>query len=152
MQYKTQRPNTIIMFVVLSFSVLSIIFINIPRPLSGPIRSIDRITSTNWNSDVPLCDDANNDPQSDLILDFETCQICKSKKAFSMGMMFYMYEGAENGKCNFSYYNEVENPNWDGALTTKCSVPTSIGVLTAMDKRLNTGYDLAEIETYCSKK
>ncbi len=53
----------------------------------------------------------------------------------------------DDGSCWVDYGGEVENPNWDGALTTHCLVPASVGILSFAKE--DFGVDLTSIDQYC---
>jgi hypothetical protein len=83
-----------------------------------------------------------------LILDVSTCQKGRDSASFAMGHTEFLVEGTKNGTCVFRYGTEIENPDWNGELTTKCAVPiTEVPKLTVNNSAINFG----PISSHCSK-
>jgi len=59
-------------------------------------------------------------------------------------------EGIKGSVCRIYYGGEVENPNWDGKLTSVCEVPTTKGKMTF--PKGGFGVDLSSIGEYCSTR
>lgn len=50
--------------------------------------------------------------------------------------------------CWMNYGSEIENPDWNGKLTTNCEIPSNLGT---MSFQKNTGgVDFSPIQRYCA--
>lgn len=83
-----------------------------------------------------------------LELNFLTCEPKQERVYVSLGSSAYQVQGKTGDFCVLRYGGEVENPNWDGKLTTECQIPTSVGLRQFPVKEL--GVDFSSIRQYCN--
>jgi hypothetical protein len=82
-----------------------------------------------------------------ITLALENCPYGTDSVYFGFGHTVFAIEGKSDNQCIFWYGTEIENPNWDGKLQTKCIVPTNVVTRLSLT---NTGIDFSTIEQYCS--
>jgi len=83
-----------------------------------------------------------------VYIDFEQCTEDLRRIDVAFGSTTIGVVGKDNGNCILIYGGEVENPNWDGELKNKCSIPISLGKTTF--KSGPYGVDLSTISQYCN--
>jgi hypothetical protein len=89
------------------------------------------------------------DKENNIIINFETCTQDKKRKDVGFGSTTIAIIGKSGKYCILRYGGEIENPNWDGELPVKCSVPQEYGEVEFTTN--NYGIDFQPIEKYCSK-
>ncbi|OJI07106.1 MAG: hypothetical protein COX02_00615 [Candidatus Vogelbacteria bacterium CG22_combo_CG10-13_8_21_14_all_37_9] len=82
-------------------------------------------------------------------IDYSVCKAETESVSFGLGHTVFKFSGIANGKCNFQYGTEIENPMWNGAMSDSCSVPISIGAKTY--EVGNMGVAMNDLQSYCSK-
>jgi len=85
---------------------------------------------------------------STVSIDFEQCTEDRRRIDVAFGSTTIGVLGKDNGNCILVYGGEVENPNWDGVLGNRCSVPTTLGKLSFEAGAY--GIDLSIISQYCN--
>ncbi len=83
-----------------------------------------------------------------VAIKFERCSRQRHTVYVGFGSTTIEVAGKDGQNCNLNYGGEIENPNWDGKLTTHCQVPINLGTLTFDTS--NYGVDFSAIEKYCS--
>ncbi len=86
---------------------------------------------------------------SKITVNFGQCLPDRRRIDTAFGSTTIMISGKSNDFCVLAYGGEVENPNWNGSLPFKCSVPASMG--TAEFVKGTNGVDLGAIGKYCTK-
>jgi hypothetical protein len=81
-------------------------------------------------------------------IDFNRCSVSTKTEYASLGSTTYHIIGRIGDKCMMNYGGEVENPRWNTALTTKCSVPISTGRQSFCKQ--DYGIDFSPISKYCT--
>lgn len=84
-----------------------------------------------------------------VIFDFANCSKGSDIVSFGMGSTSFAFEGNKQNMCVFYYGTEIENPNWDGTLPFKCTVPVDLGKKTYSVG--NFGISMNELDAYCVK-
>jgi hypothetical protein len=82
-----------------------------------------------------------------VVLDFGQCQPGRARIDVAFGSVTFELKGRSGQFCLLDYGGEVEDPRWDGKLTTTCRVPTSLGKRQFPSH--DEGVDLRQIESYC---
>jgi len=83
-----------------------------------------------------------------ITIDFAKCSRGSDRVLFGLGSTHFAFEGIKNADCIFYYGGEIENPNWDGFLSHKCSVPTSLNEQTY--SVTNYGIEMETLKPYCT--
>jgi hypothetical protein len=81
-------------------------------------------------------------------IDFANCQAGEQTVWLSLGSVTYDIKGIKNDLCEMDYGGEVENPEWDRKLTTKCKVPASLGKVKFTKTAYGIGF--SPISEYCA--
>jgi|SRR3989344_5326612 len=82
-----------------------------------------------------------------VTINFDVCSPQTHRIDAGFGSTTIEVIGKDGQMCSINYGGEVENPNWDGKLTNKCQVPTSLQTMTFDIS--NFGVDLSAIYKYC---
>lgn len=82
-----------------------------------------------------------------ISIDFTTCTPTKDHVSVDFGSTKYEVKGKSGNFCHMDFGGEVENPNWDGKLTSFCKIPVSQGLMTF--ETTQYGIDFAKIAIYC---
>lgn len=85
--------------------------------------------------------------EDQVSIDFSKCTPDVSRFYVAFGSTTVEITGKDSNDCLLNYGGEVENPEWDGKLTTSCKVPMSLGV--QKFKKGQNGVDLSAIQKYC---
>ena len=88
------------------------------------------------------------DNQDQVLIDFSKCKPDVRRFDVNFGSTTVEITGKENNICSLNYGGEVENPDWDGKLTSSCKIPASLGERHFRKGRY--GVDLSAIRKYCS--
>lgn len=89
-----------------------------------------------------------NGSYTPLSLDLANCPFGQDSVGYGFGHTVFAVDGIKDTNCVFRYGSEIENPRWDGKLTSECEVPVTLLLDLSVD---NYGIDLSPIEEYCSR-
>lgn len=81
-------------------------------------------------------------------LNFELCQKMQQTVTVAFGSTTIQVTGKKGSNCQMNYGGEVENPKWDGKLTTSCLVPINQGI--QIFPLTNYGVNFDTISQYCT--
>ena len=85
-----------------------------------------------------------------IVVDFSKCSKGTDTVYFGFGSSHFSFDGIENDVCIFHLGTEIENPNWDGDLNFKCSIPVSLGVKTYEVGDYGINWD-GDFNKYCEE-
>ena len=137
--------SSIAMFVVLQFSPLS-------RSAYAPTNSSLSTFASGGELDessIVYGRSGTAGGYTPLILDAKNCQVGRDAVYFGFGHTEFLVIGKQNISCVFEYGTEIESPNWDGTLDTRCEVPSTQPVTLTVSEH---GIDFSPISEFCSKK
>lgn len=82
-----------------------------------------------------------------VTVNFEKCTPDVASIGVPFGSTTIEIKGKEGAYCRMNTGGEVENPEWDGKLTTTCSLPVSLSTMTF--GKTQYGVDFTQIQSYC---
>lgn len=85
--------------------------------------------------------------EDQVSIDFSKCTPDVRRFYVAFGSTTVEITGEDSNYCLLNYGGEVENPEWNGKLTTSCKVPMSLGL--QKFKEGQNGVDLSAIQKYC---
>jgi len=88
--------------------------------------------------------------KENVSIDFEKCEPDTTKIYVAFGSTTIEVERKREDYCILNYGGEIENPEWDGKLTTSCKVPLELK--NQVFKKSNYGVDFSSIQQYCSER
>ena len=92
------------------------------------------------------CDSVKN--TDSITIDFKECKSCIEQVYVGFGSTTYVIINSQKTNyCEIKYGGEVENPNWDGALSSVCIIPKNLGNVAF--EVTNYGVDFSPIRQYC---
>jgi hypothetical protein len=102
--------------------------------------------------DLSICDFIEDDQfkaecKDQVEIDFSECEPTRKVIYVVFGSTIYEIKGIEGNNCVMDYGGEIENPNWDGRLTKRCSVPLSLGKQIFI--KTTDGVDFSSISEFC---
>jgi len=109
-------------------------------------------TTAHVTRDIAICEyiqdfKVKENCKDQLEIDFSVCKPDRKRIGVSFGSTTYEIVSKEGDKCIMNYGGEVENPNWDGKLTTKCLVPISFGKQIFF--KTHYGVDFSPLKDFC---
>jgi hypothetical protein len=108
------------------------------------------LQSPNFTQAITYSINNSLDEEKIIEINFDECKSDKKVIYVAFGSATYEIVEKKGKNCLINYGGEIENPNWDGFLSTTCSVPTKLGI-----KKFNitqTGVDFSAIKKYCKKR
>jgi len=93
-----------------------------------------------------LCQ-ARENHQDYVVLDFGRCVSERRTISFSHGSTVYELKKENRKNCRLQYGTEVEDPLWDGSLTTRCILPRRVGKQKFMVT--SAGVDFSSLAPHC---
>ncbi|MFA6520627.1 MAG: hypothetical protein WCT44_03415 [Candidatus Paceibacterota bacterium] len=115
---------------------------NSNNPDTSPI---EQTTQTNKSTLTSIPDSGMT---TQIKIDFSTCKAGRETVYFGFGSTVFIFTGITNGKCNFQYGTEIEDPRWDGSMSHTCAVPATFGEKT-YEVQTN-GIVMNGLQSYCS--
>lgn len=86
-------------------------------------------------------------PDTEMELDFKSCTPATQVTAFGLGSFTAQVVGKSRHGCVILFGQEIENPRWNGFLSSLCVVPENLG--TQKYRVTNTGVDMSRLAPYC---
>jgi len=93
-----------------------------------------------------LCQ-ARENHQDYVVLDFGRCVSERRTITFALGSTVYELKKENRKNCRLQYGTEIENPLWDGSLTTRCILPRRVGKQKFMVT--SAGVDFSSLAPHC---
>ncbi len=132
--------------IIIAASIVILIMLTVLIAVLLADEEEDNITILNSNSGQIV---SYLETEDEIIINFEACDPMLKRVGVAFGSTTFEIKEKKGDFCVMSYGSEIENPDWDGVLDTRCEIPVSLGEQRFSKNDL--GIDFGALGNYCAK-